>query len=719
MLRTQDIRRFKKLKTYIPLAVAPALLLSATVQVDRLLAQSAVTDFTLPDSVPDGTTLNIDGDNSMAAINAVLTEQFAQKFNGAKVTANTSGTAPALQAVLAGDLDLAAIGRPLTDEEKAQGLVEIPVARHKIAIFVGPDNPHADDLKIAQFGQIFRGEISDWSELGGAAGPIRFIDRPATSDTRSAFRAYPVFNTAPFETGATADPVSEDTTDAVIEALGADGIGYAIADQVTDRSDIRILSMHSVPPTDQRYPFSQPLSYVYQGPQPNPAVQAFLGYATAPENAAMIETARQQAATGTPVVVAQSTTTPDTDTAAPAAGDGLPAEQPDAATPDAVTGGGDAPDAPPDVVPADDIPADASVEGAEPSDDGGPAGWWPWLLIPAAGGLLWWMLGKGGGAATGGAAGLLPPAAGDEASRLIMTLRGSQRGYAYWELNDRDRSQLRDADTLQLRLYEVSPDSPPERPLLKQVDQIDCDASAQDQEFTILAENKTYLTELGYEADGRWNMLVRSEPVHVPLAADTAELATAAAASSAAIQPPRPADDLAGVATSRGGGAASKMSSGAVDTAGSAPQRFGAVASQSAAVGGSAVGGAAVGGAWRQRDLPKRVSARSDLAEADQITLVPRSSQTADVHWEVSEVHKQALREAGGQILKLRIQDVTGINIDYEPPFSTQEYVCEETTHDRHVPIFVRDRDYIADLGYETEDGRWLRLIRSSYVRVE
>ncbi|MEM8810247.1 MAG: substrate-binding domain-containing protein, partial [Cyanobacteria bacterium P01_G01_bin.38] len=384
MLRNQNAR-FRKLKTYVPLAMVPALLLSATVQVDRLMAQSAATEFTMPDSVPDGTAIKIDGDNSMAAINAVLTEQFAQKFNGAEITADTSGTEPALQAVLDGDIDLAAISRPLTDEEKAQGLIEIPIARHKIAIFVGPESSYADDLTIAQFGQIFRGEVSDWSELGGTAGPIRFVDRPDTSDTRSAFRNYPVFKSAPFETGATAEPASEDTTDAVVAALGTDGIGYAIADQVTARSDVRILSMHSVMPTDQRYPFSQPLAYVYKGPEANPAVQAFLGYATAPENEGVVEAARKVAATGAPVVAAQSTTPLDTESAEPDAATEAPATQPNAVPPaEDAPAEGVAPEGAPTEAPAEGAPAD---EGADQAGDREAAGWWPWLLIPAAGGL--------------------------------------------------------------------------------------------------------------------------------------------------------------------------------------------------------------------------------------------------------------------------------------------------------------------------------------------
>ncbi|MCY7320322.1 MAG: substrate-binding domain-containing protein, partial [Phormidesmis sp. CAN_BIN36] len=81
----------------------------------------------------------------------------------------------ALQSVLDGKTDLAAIGRPLTAEEKARGFVVAPQKRHKIAIVVGPENSFTGDLTFKQFAQIFQGEITDWSEVGGSPGRIQLI----------------------------------------------------------------------------------------------------------------------------------------------------------------------------------------------------------------------------------------------------------------------------------------------------------------------------------------------------------------------------------------------------------------------------------------------------------------------------------------------------------------------------------------------------------------
>jgi hypothetical protein len=108
----------------------------------------------------------------------------------------------------------------------------------------------------------------------------------------------------------------------------------------------------------------------------------------------------------------------------------------------------------------------------------------------------------------------------------------------------------------------------------------------------------------------------------------------------------------------------------------------------------------------------------ADLVDQCRIILVPRNAQSAYAYWEVADRYKQALREQGGQILMLRIHDATNLDIDYQPAHSTQDYVCDEFERDMHVSVPERDRDYVAELGYVTEDGRWLRLIRSLHVRV-
>jgi phosphate transport system substrate-binding protein len=275
--------------------VALALLSStATVFVSVLgfWVQSAQAQFPVDQVFTPGDlkgTIKIDGSSSMAVVNQALKQKIEAKSG--KVETAYNGSDDGIKALLDGKVDLAAIGRPLTDAEKAKGLVAVPVVRDKIAILVGADNPYAGNMTIYQFAKIFRGEITDWSKAGGPPGPIRLVDLPSPSDTRNAFKPYPVFKEATFKAGGKVLSLKEDSTAAVAKALGKDGIGYAIANQVKEIPGVKIVTMHKTQPTDPRYPFSQALTYVYKG-EPSESVKAFLGYATNSAGQAAITAAR-------------------------------------------------------------------------------------------------------------------------------------------------------------------------------------------------------------------------------------------------------------------------------------------------------------------------------------------------------------------------------------------------------------------------------------------
>ncbi|MEH2372828.1 DUF4912 domain-containing protein [Nostoc sp.] len=364
-----------RLVLWIALATTP---MAATLVVSApMLAKSKpeAPSFALPQTVQNGTTVRIDGSNSLTAINQRLKESFEKQFSGTKVEIAANGTGTALKDLLGGKIDIAAIGRGLTPAEKAQGLEQVRLRREKIAIVVGADNPFKQSLTSKQFARIFRGQITNWSQLGGPPGKIRLIDHPKTSDTRDTFRAYPAFKTAEFATGPNATQLTKDNTAEIIKQLGKDGISYVLANQVSKLKGVRVLQLHQTLPNDPKYPFSQPLVYVYKK-NPSLSIVDFLGFTLAPSGQQAIEQARTTDAEAIAASVSQpaaapfpSAQTTPTATASPSA-QKTPAfaEQPFVAAP---------------------------VEKSPIVDKQTPL----WLLLPfffisLAGGLLWWVLGK-------------------------------------------------------------------------------------------------------------------------------------------------------------------------------------------------------------------------------------------------------------------------------------------------------------------------------------
>ncbi|MEA5452126.1 substrate-binding domain-containing protein [Leptolyngbya sp. CCNP1308] len=489
---------FSALSWALSLARAGALLLATAavypIAADRLLAQAPGTlpdPVSIPTELPAGAVLRLDGSSSMALANEDLRDRFLERFPNASVDLGVSRTDQALRALLNGELDIVAAGRPLTAAERSQGLVEVPIEREKIAVIVGPQNSFDGSLSFDQFARMFRGEIRNWSEVGGASARIRVVDRPDFSDTRIALSRYAAFEGSSFGTGSTADPVDDDDTEAVVEALGADGIGYTVASQVLGRSDVRILAMHETLPDDPRYPYSQPRAYVYNAEEPTPAALAFLGFLmNLPDQAS-------EDAAATPIPAPTATPSPAA-TATPA-----PTVTP---TPTAT------PDQDPAVVP----PA-GTTETV-------PAGRFPWWLlgIPLLGGLLWWLLkGKGMPAAAPRAApvGTAPLGAGADApSRIILTPRNCRRAYAYWEVSHRAQAEARDRGgrDLMLRLYDVS-DCDTDRHPPARIEQYPVSGDQPDLHLPIPLGDRDYQVELGYvTGENHWLSLAQSDPVRVP-----------------------------------------------------------------------------------------------------------------------------------------------------------------------------------------------------------
>ncbi|KAM3096594.1 substrate-binding domain-containing protein [Phormidesmis sp. 146-35] len=354
-----------------------SLILLLTSTTPQLLSGSSASASALL-AAASGTNVRINGSGSMTSVNQALKQRFEKQFPDAQVSLESGGTAAGLQAVLDGKADLAAIARPLTAAEKAKGLVAVPVGREKIAIVIGSNNKLTKGLDINQFAKIFRGEIKNWSQVGGAAGAIRLIDRPPTNDTRQSFRNYPAFQNRKFESGATAKKLSDDNPRSVIQALGNNGISYLPLSQVRNQPGVKAVLMHGTAPTDARYPFSQPLFYVHKGATPNPAAAAFLGYATAASG--------QQAVKQTGAVAVKGTEPTKTSATAKKTAKGTKATPLNAANQKAGANLSNNQVA--------QVPAIGDGDGGLLGDLGLPS--WLWWLFPLGSlAALFWMLGKG------------------------------------------------------------------------------------------------------------------------------------------------------------------------------------------------------------------------------------------------------------------------------------------------------------------------------------
>lgn len=132
-------------------------------------------------------TVSTDGSTSMEKVIGFLSEAYMEQNKNVKVTYNPTGSGTGIQAVAEGRCDIGLSSRDLKDEEK-ENLTETVVAIDGIAMIVNTENT-VTDLTLEQISAMYRGEITNWSEVGGDDAPIVLIGREAASGTRDGFES--------------------------------------------------------------------------------------------------------------------------------------------------------------------------------------------------------------------------------------------------------------------------------------------------------------------------------------------------------------------------------------------------------------------------------------------------------------------------------------------------------------------------------------------------
>jgi len=194
-------------------------------------------------SESNGGTVATDGSTSMEKVIGYLSEGYMEENSGVKVTYNPTGSGSGIQAVLEGRCDIGLSSRDLKDEEKAE-LNATVVAIDGIAVIVNPKNP-VKDLSIDQIAALYKGEVKNWSEVGGADAPVVLIGREAASGTRDGFET--ITDTEDLckysqELTSTGDVVQT-------VASNPNAIGYASVASVKDT--VKMIDVEGVAPTTE------------------------------------------------------------------------------------------------------------------------------------------------------------------------------------------------------------------------------------------------------------------------------------------------------------------------------------------------------------------------------------------------------------------------------------------------------------------------------------
>ena len=229
------------------------------------------------------------GSTSMKNVIAALTEGFAEVEPGVTVSYDPTGSGAGITGATDKTLDIGLSSRALKDDEKAD-VEGTTIALDGIAIIVN-NASKVEDLTVDQLKQMFTGEITNWSEVGGDDGEIVLIGREAGSGTRDGFESIvDVKDSCKYAQELTA-------TGAVISAVEANplAIGYASLSAVGDT--VKAVTVGGVECSEETvkdgsYEVQRPFVFVTnKSVALSEQAQAFFDFATSADAADLIRTA--------------------------------------------------------------------------------------------------------------------------------------------------------------------------------------------------------------------------------------------------------------------------------------------------------------------------------------------------------------------------------------------------------------------------------------------
>ncbi|WP_303864595.1 phosphate ABC transporter substrate-binding protein [Alkalibaculum bacchi] len=201
---------------------------------------------------------------------------------------NATGSSDGVKNADSGVYQIGTASRNIKEEEKALNLTEKIFAYDGIAAIVNPAN-EIKDITVEQLAQIYKGEITNWKDLGGEDAQIVVVSREDGSGTRGAFEEIVGFEEK-LTANATIAEGNGNVQSTVAENENA--IGYVSFTYINDT--IKALTVEGVEATtdnvlNETYKVSRPFVMVYQDKNLNDAGKAYIEFLMGAEGQAIVE----------------------------------------------------------------------------------------------------------------------------------------------------------------------------------------------------------------------------------------------------------------------------------------------------------------------------------------------------------------------------------------------------------------------------------------------
>jgi phosphate transport system substrate-binding protein len=246
-------------------------------------------------TVVRGDAIVIKGSDTLGAkLVPQLAEQFKAQHPGTTFDIAAEGSATGFAALIDKTAAIGMASRPAKPEEIANGktkgveLKETIVAYDGIAVIVNTASS-IKGLTKKQVEQIFTGEITDWSAVGGSGGKISVYTRNTSSGTYAEFKEL-----AMKKRDYAQDSQKLAGNEQIAQEVGknSNGVGY-VGLAYTKASGIKVVPIDGASPSKEsvlakNYPYARP-TFFYTNGEPTGVAKEFIDFTVGPEGQKIVE----------------------------------------------------------------------------------------------------------------------------------------------------------------------------------------------------------------------------------------------------------------------------------------------------------------------------------------------------------------------------------------------------------------------------------------------
>lgn len=220
--------------------------------------------------------VRISGSTTLLPLVQEGADRFMDLYSEKTVLVQGGGSSVGIAQAKEGIVDIANSSRDLKPEEDDGMMVDFPIALDVIVIVVHP-GVAVDDLSEEEVKGIFTGEITNWSEVGGADEPILVVVRDRASGTREMFDKEALDDEEVVKSAieSNSNGIVRETVAATPNSIGYLSIGYANEAVKPISYDGVAASTESA--KDGSYSLSRFL-HMYTHGEPVPQAQDFIDY---------------------------------------------------------------------------------------------------------------------------------------------------------------------------------------------------------------------------------------------------------------------------------------------------------------------------------------------------------------------------------------------------------------------------------------------------------